>query len=156
MERPFERVYTVTDYYDGPRGGVADFGGVPHVYRSLFLDPEDEWDAERFELSPLSPEAFALALEDWAIWQRFERAYRAGEAEAPEAEKDWGALPEDQARCREIRPVLQQALAIDPEKRMIARAEFRVREPIPVDLPLGVMRPLEVRWTPDEQRTVSG
>ncbi len=53
MERSFEHVYTVTDYYDGPRGGVAEFNGVPHVYRSLFLDSEDEWDAERFELSPL-------------------------------------------------------------------------------------------------------
>jgi hypothetical protein len=34
----FEKVYTVTDYYDDPRGGIADFCGKPHLYRSLFED----------------------------------------------------------------------------------------------------------------------
>jgi hypothetical protein len=37
VERPFEKVYTMTDYYDGPRRGIADFDGRPHFYDS-------EWD----------------------------------------------------------------------------------------------------------------
>lgn len=55
MDHGFERVYTVHDYWDGPRSGFADFGGVPHAYRSLWLDDLDEWDPDRFELSPIAP-----------------------------------------------------------------------------------------------------
>lgn len=38
MDASPEHVYTMTEYYDGPRGGVADFRGTPHVYRSLWTD----------------------------------------------------------------------------------------------------------------------
>jgi hypothetical protein len=49
---------------------VADFRGVPHVYRSLDLHT-DAWDrdGERFEPIPISPEVIALALEVWAMWE---------------------------------------------------------------------------------------
>jgi hypothetical protein len=150
MDHLFERVHTVVDFYDGPRGGVADFRGAPHVYRALFSEAADEWEPELFELSPLTPEAFALAMEDWAIWRRFERRHRAGEAAWSGAEDEWGALPEDLARRRELRPALEAAMAIDPARRIVARAEFRASEPVPKDSPLGVLRPLEVRWTPVE------
>jgi hypothetical protein len=39
MEQKFEKVYTVTDFYDGPRGGIANFRGHPHVYESLWNIP---------------------------------------------------------------------------------------------------------------------
>lgn len=55
MER-FERVYTMTDYYDGPRGGIADFERAPHLYGSLWLDHPDDDDDGRFEPSPVAPE----------------------------------------------------------------------------------------------------
>lgn len=29
MEPEFEIVYTMTDYYDGPRAGIASFHGIP-------------------------------------------------------------------------------------------------------------------------------
>ena len=89
-------------------------------------------------------------MEDWAIWQRFQREYRAGRVKWGGTEDEWGALPEDQPRQRELRLVLERALVIDPQRRVVARAEFRAREPVPQDLPPGVMRPLEVRWTPVE------
>src|SRR5688572_206277 len=80
MERPFERVYTVMDFYDGPRSGFADFGGAPHAYRSIWREDLDDWDPDdRFELSPVAGETLALALEDWAIWRRWEEAFYAGE-----------------------------------------------------------------------------
>ena len=28
----FERVYSVLDYYDGPRAGIANFQGEPHYF----------------------------------------------------------------------------------------------------------------------------
>ena len=51
MEPKFELVYTVTEYYDGPRDGVANFRDAPHVYRSVYLD-HAQWDRneDRFEL----------------------------------------------------------------------------------------------------------
>lgn len=30
----YERFYTVLDYYDGPRKGIADFQGKPHLYET--------------------------------------------------------------------------------------------------------------------------
>jgi len=150
MDRPFERVHTVVEYYDGPRLGVADFDGAPHVYRSLWLDAEDEWDAERFELAPLAPDAFAIALEDWAIWRRFERAYHAGEVQWSGDEREWGALPEDRARQEELRPALERALTIDAARQFVVRGEFRAQEPVRADARPGVMHQLEVRWSPVE------
>ena len=147
MDRPFEPVHTVTEYYDGPRLGAADFDGVPHVYRSLWLDAEDEWDDERFELAPLSPEAFAVVMEDWAIWRRFEDAYRAGDAQWSGDQTEWGALPEDRVRRDLLKPAVEAALTVDRARRLIARGEFRAREPVPPDHPPGLLRPLEVRWT---------
>ena len=32
----FERVYTMTDDYDGPRRGIASFRGKPHAYTCPF------------------------------------------------------------------------------------------------------------------------
>ena len=65
MERAFERVYTVYDFYDGPRAGFADFDGAPHAYRSIWREDLDDWDPEdRFQLWPVPPDVLALALED--------------------------------------------------------------------------------------------
>jgi len=58
----WERVFTVNDYYDGPRRGVADFGGKPHIYESQFSDAEDPY-TDRFLLMEIEAELFQLALE---------------------------------------------------------------------------------------------
>ena len=148
MEPKFELVYTVTEYYEGPRDGVANVRDVPHVYRSVYLD-NAQWDSneDRFELSPISSEVLALALEDWAIWKRFERAYHAAELTEPVQESDWGALREDAPRHAELQQILESALAIDPVRRVMTRGTFRVREPAP-ETPVGVLKPLEVCWQP--------
>jgi hypothetical protein len=36
---PWDRVWTIADVYDGPRAGIADLGGVPHLHQS-------EWDRD--------------------------------------------------------------------------------------------------------------
>src|SRR3954452_5500492 len=142
MERTFERVYTVTDYYDGPRAGFADFDGVPHAYRAVFRDDLDDWDPY-YRLFPVDDEVFALALEDWALWERWQDAYYAGET--PYATHP--ALPADAARHAEIAPVIEAVLETPPASCRLALAEFRPADPRQ-SRPAGRMRDLEVRWTP--------
>jgi hypothetical protein len=146
MERPFERVHTIPDWYDGPRAGIADFDGAPHAYRSLWEDVDDRDAPERCELSPVSPEILALALEDWEIWIRWEDAFYAGDATID----THPALPADAVRHREIAPRVERAMEIDPARRRVARADFRMK-PGAVRPPRGFGRiQLEVRWTPEE------
>ena len=40
----FEPVHTMTDWYDGPRRGVATVNGLPHIYESCWsdIDSDDE------------------------------------------------------------------------------------------------------------------
>ena len=144
----FERVYSVTDFWDGPREGVADFRGTPHVYRSVFRADLDEWDDDRYYLSPLTSAEAALALEHWAIWQRFADNYRGKVAPVPADLADWGALPEDLARHRELRLLLAPMFALEPARCIVARAEFRRAADAPEYVPPGPMAPkLEVRWS---------
>ena len=39
----FERVHTMTDYYDGPRQGVADYQGHPHAYHCEWSEDDDSY-----------------------------------------------------------------------------------------------------------------
>jgi hypothetical protein len=104
-----ERVYTVRDWYDGPRTGVADFRGAPHHYRSLYLD-SDVWnpDEDRFELVPVTRSVLEIALEEAAIFHRWDAARQSGAmTEAAEiSETEFGALPEEQARYAELQAAL--------------------------------------------------
>ena len=128
---------TITHYYDGPRGGVADYAGKPHLYASLFDDAADDWSG-MFLLMPIEEEVFVLALEDWRIWRRWETAYRVGKTslEAP------CTLPEDRARREELKRLIGTRLEVIPALAIKARGEFRD----------GVQETdaygLEVRWTP--------
>lgn len=49
----FERVYTVTVWYDGPRIGVADFEGRPHRFESTFADIDSDAE-DQFLLWPIT------------------------------------------------------------------------------------------------------
>lgn len=148
MGQLFERVYTITDYYDGPRAGVADFHGAPHVYRSLYLDSETlNPDETRFELSPISQETLRLALESWVIWERWDIAVRRGEIAAVDpTDSNWGAMPEELVRRDELDSLLETLLIVDTANRVLAQGDFRASEAAH-DLPPGVLRPLEVCWT---------
>ena len=67
----YERVHTVVDYYDGPRKGIADYGGKPHLFECIFDESKDDY-SQMFHLKLLDPETFRIAMEDWAIWKRWE------------------------------------------------------------------------------------
>jgi hypothetical protein len=136
MNQDFEHVYTMTAYYDGPRGGIADFDGRPHAYNSLFDDIQDEW-ANTFILMPIDEVTLALALEDWQIWRRWETAFHEGHA----SHDTHPALPEDRSRHEDLKRELGTRLNIKADVAIKARAEFRTG-PDETEA-YG----LEVRWT---------
>jgi hypothetical protein len=120
----YETVYSITEWYDGARGGVADFGGVPHYYENRWNDEQGDWDAIYF-LQPLDAETFELAMEDWGIWLRWEQAYKEGRT----PHETHPALPEDRDRHNELRRILAARLTIAPATSIKAKAEFKYGEP---------------------------
>ncbi|MCB9925557.1 MAG: hypothetical protein H6822_25630 [Planctomycetaceae bacterium] len=136
----FEIVHTVTDYYDGPRGGIAEFRGKPHIYESKFDDVADEY-SEAFHLFPIDRSTLELALEDWAIWLRWELAFYRGETDR----ETHPALPVDRQRHNELRLVLDDLLLIPKRGFFTATAEFRIRDA--PEWPGVGWRPLEVKWS---------
>lgn len=133
------------DYYDGPRGGVADFEGRPHVYRSLFVnlgrDANGQWLEDVFVLKPIDQEMLALVLEDWGIWLRWESAFKAGAA----PHDSHPALPADRARHDEIWPKLEALLELPENEPGLIRARASFMQGGGPDCAYG----LRVVWTPE-------
>src|SRR5215470_18908524 len=73
-----DRVLTINEYYDGPRLGIAELNGVPHIYEAEFDHRTEEY-GDTYFLSPIDAELLALVLEDWAIWRRWNAAFKRGE-----------------------------------------------------------------------------
>lgn len=137
-----EIVYTTTSYYDGIRSGIADYLGAPHVFESLF-DEDDENDVSSgFLLQPIDEQTFRLAMEDWAIWTRWEHAFRAGRT--PSATHP--ALPEDRSRHTELAEILGPRLTIAPDTAIHARGRFEVRQA--GQAPISSSFRHVVYWTP--------
>lgn len=135
----FEVVYTLPDWYDGPRRGIADCNGVPYLFESEWNDPKD-MGADTFLLVPLHPDVFQLALEEWAIWRRWETAFHNGMT----TNETHPALPDDRTRHKELRQLLEGRLIVDPSRAMRKKAEFRFRNDSSWS---GYgWRPLEVKW----------
>jgi hypothetical protein len=138
MEPAFKRVYAIRDWYDGPRDGAADFRGVPHRFRSVYLDTE-QWhpDEDRFELTPLPPHVLPWMVEAHELWQRYLAALRAGTA--PELPQDSpGVLPEDRARYEKLERWIDASLA-ELQPAVLAHGEFSLRD-------------ANVRWVPVGER----
>jgi hypothetical protein len=134
METDYEYVHTLTDFWDGPRGGIAQFHGKPHVYESLFDQTADDW-TDVFLLQPIDDETLRLALEDWAIWKRWEMAYDAGLTTT----ETHPALPADRPRHEQLQAILSARLQVDPATAIRAKGEFQAHD---------VEDSLLVRWTP--------
>ena len=60
LEQGFETVHVVHDYWDGPRSGVAEYGGRPHWFENIFDEQQDDY-SDLFWLTPLSEETLGLA-----------------------------------------------------------------------------------------------
>ncbi|AGA28533.1 hypothetical protein [Singulisphaera acidiphila] len=136
----FETVHTLPHWHDGPRQGIADYRGRPHLFESEWRDRED-LDEDTFLLMPIDAATFALALEDWAIWRRWEMAFHQGKT----TQETHPALPEDRGRHENLERLLDGRLTVDPARAVRSSAEFRARH-TPGWSGCG-WRPLEVRWS---------
>jgi len=133
----FDRVLAIHDWYDGPRSGVAEISGVPHLFASTFNDKKDDYN-DFYHVRPIPADILALVLEDWEIWLRWHAAWREGRAEL----STHPALPEDVARHAEIEALIGNGLKVDPASSKQFRAKFR-------DLRRdGSWSGGEVEWTP--------
>lgn len=134
----WERVYTVNSYWDGPRLGVADLSGRPHIYESPFNETNDDYE-DFYVVSPIEPDLLRLVLEDWDIWIRWCEAF-----DRKETSKDTHpALPPDRARHDELKTLIGTRLRPDPATCQKVNAEFR-------NVRLG-WNGLEVQWTEPER-----
>jgi hypothetical protein len=118
-----ELVHTMTDWYDGPRRGVADFEGKPHYYECPWYAGIDAGSDELpgdYLLTPLDAESYRLALEDWAIWERWEAAFDAGTVTLT----THPALPEDRTRHDEIEELLRTKLVTNTQLCQRAKGVF--------------------------------
>ncbi|HEY4372877.1 MAG TPA: hypothetical protein VGN52_13195 [Burkholderiales bacterium] len=128
---------TVNEYWDGPRLGIAEVSGVPHVYESGFDESADEYRDVYF-VSPIDPALMALVMEDWEIWRRWDAARRNGEVTV----ETHPALPAERERCEKLRELIGDRLHTDPQNRKYFRARFRT------SVPGDFWRGGEVEWTP--------
>ena len=119
-----DRVLTVNDYYDGPRLGIAEVHGVPHIYEAEFDHSSDEY-GDTYFVSPVDPELLALVLEDWEIWLRWEATYKQGAASL----ESHPALPAERARHEALKSSIGDRLKSNPENRSYLKAKFSYSEP---------------------------
>gem|GEM_PF-4296614 len=61
-----ERVYSILNFYDGPKEGIADYAGQPHHYLYEWDEALDDY-AETFSLAPVDANTMKIALEQWNI-----------------------------------------------------------------------------------------
>jgi hypothetical protein len=132
----WERVVTITDFYDGPTDGVAFFDGKPHAYQRLFDYAEDEYSDE-YDLMPIDEALLPLIEEQWSIWIRWATAFHAGETPLD----THPALSEDRHRYDELKATLDPLLVVDSKKPVRRFAEFRY-----IDI-IGWEHDAEVRWS---------
>jgi hypothetical protein len=135
----YEIVHTVTDYYDGPRGGLADYNRQPHLYESIWDDLEANYK-NSFNLFPINLAVFNLAMESWAIWRKYERALHRGET----TQEHHPALPADRNRYDILEHLLKNELSTSGIKPIVVHGEFDVINDANYD---GIgLRPMQVKW----------
>ncbi|WP_051710483.1 hypothetical protein [Andreprevotia chitinilytica] len=116
----WDRVLTINDYYDGPRLGVAEVHGVPHIYELVFDHSADEY-SDSYLVSPIDEALLALVLEDWGIWLRWHAVHKRNEAPI----ETHPALPVDRARYEAIKLAIGDRLHADANVAKRLNAEFR-------------------------------
>ena len=133
--KELETVHTITEHYDGPVRGIADFRGQPHYYERQFNDSTDEW-SDIYWLTPIDDETFGLAMEAWQIWRRWETAFHQHQTTLA----THPALPADRARGDELATLLKQRLVVDQQRALVAQGSFEYsKEGVAWQLP-------RVRW----------
>lgn len=137
----YERVYTVWDYYDGARSGIANYRNRPHYYVCEWDKDADDY-AETFTLTPIDEKTLTISLEQWSIWREWEIAFHRG----LRSQETHPALPRQNERYAELDALLKSTLPISGGPNSVRkRASFRPQKQQD-DLPPGALRDLEVEW----------
>jgi hypothetical protein len=134
----WERVYTINDFWDHPRRGVANVSGHPHIYESPFNKDKDDFE-DFYLVSPIEPDLLALVLEDWDIWNRWSEAFDRGET----SRETHPALPPDRARHDELTNLIGTRFKTDPANCRKMKPAFR-------SVRLG-WNGMEVKWSEPER-----
>lgn len=117
----FERVYVELEWYDGPRGGIADIHGVPHRFKSNFDDNDEDW-LGTFLVFPIDPVSLALEREQWCLFVAWNRRYESGD-ESVTRHPGHGGID---SRWDEIEALLAEHRDVIPSHAKQARAESRL------------------------------
>lgn len=139
IKMTFEKVYTVWEYYDGPRTGLANYQGIPHAYFCEWSEADDDY-ASTYNLTPVSDETLFLALEQWEIFREWEAAFHNGEVLL----ETHPLLSGQNKRYSEIQVILDKTFK--ESRGPIKKTPIFRPKPHQSDLPKGVMRELEVEW----------
>jgi hypothetical protein len=134
----YERVYTVWDYSEGPRSGVADYMGTPHFYQ---FDKKEDIYPETFLLKPIDTETFQLVVEQWAIWRKWELAFVRGEI----SHLSQTAVRSQDPKYSELNSKIKNKIDAISSEPVLVFAHFRVRSN-QRELQAGMSRELDVRW----------
>ena len=129
MGSPYETVYVVEDWYDGPRSGYADYRQKPHFYRSLHLDGDNykhyNYDEDRFELTPVPTQVLEWAVESHQLWTKWSEAFRAGTL-PKNANDDVCILPGDRVYDQKLRDLIKQSMNTQVGTQFVVRGKFEL------------------------------
>ena len=135
-----DTVHAIWDFYDGPRTGVASFRGQPHYFSCQWDEAADDY-SNTYSLSPIDADTFALVLQQWTIWQKWEVAFHTGQVSS----ESHPGLGGRDLRYDQLQALLQARIDALPASSSSVQAQFY---PAPTDkLPIGVMRTLLVQWS---------
>lgn len=138
-----ERVYSITNFYDGPKEGIANYAGLPHHYLYEWDEALDDY-AGTFSLAPVDTNTMELALEQWNIWRKWEVAFHRG-AVAHRTHPAFGGMD---ARYDELAAILKPRFKSIPRLPDHFRASFRLDHEAP-DPEHGWLTSTTVEWTRD-------
>jgi hypothetical protein len=140
VKEGYELVFTVQDYCDGPRRGIANYHGEPYVFDCIFDEDGDSY-SDSYILTPISRDALRVALEAWDIFKRWRMAFDSGRTNR----ETHPALPEDKTRYERAMSILNEELNNNKSSATKLRGEFEVLGEQAVQL--GALTHWQVRWS---------
>jgi hypothetical protein len=81
----------------------SNYKGRPHLYECIFDESKDDY-TDSFRLAPVDSQTSQLAMEDWAIWKRWELAFHTSKVDF----STHPALPNESERKTELKNILQK------------------------------------------------
>jgi hypothetical protein len=124
MSARIEKVFAIYRYHDAPRSGVADCDGKAHFFEWMWDADADDYGPACL-LYPISSTTFELVLEDWKLWMRWKAAFKEQKVAQKEPSDEHPVLPEDEARYKEIAPLLRHGLSAEKSRQFKATGKFR-------------------------------